>query len=307
MNYNEFYEKLQKDYRKYLPEGFENYTMVLDTITKNNGVKFDTVKFVDSKNTTSIIPTVYPKGYFENCEDLTVDEIIQRIVEVGCMVNDSINLDFDNIKDNIVFQLVNAEKNEELLKDVPYRMFNNLAIIYRWVVSQDEEGIKSSIISNQLAEIKMNNISENELFDLAYKNTKRLLPPTVLPIENFMSGILRKTEMSDEQIEIIVEGMRNVPEDEKMYIISNNRKINGATSIVYLKDTLGKIADKIDSDLYVIPSSVHEVIAVSDKHFSELNLKEMVKEVNITEVADTEILSDSVYFYDRSQAELILM
>ena len=307
MNYNEFYEKLQKDYYKYLPEGFENYTMVPTIMTKNNGVQLDAVKFVDNENNPSIIPTVYPKSYFENSEGLTVDEIIQEIVRVGCTVNDDINLDFNNIKDNVIFQLVNAEKNKELLKNVPHRMFTNLAIIYRWVVGQNEESVNSSIISNQLTKVKMDNISEEELFDLAYKNTKRLLPPTVLPIEKSMNKLFKEQDFSDKEIEMMIGYLESIPEDKKMYIISNSSNINGATSIIYLKDTLGEIADRIDSDLYVIPSSVHEVIVVSDKHFSELNLKEIVKEVNITEVADTEILSDSVYFYDRIQTELTPM
>lgn len=307
MNYNEFYEKLQKDYKKYLPKGFENCTMVLDTIIKNNGVKLDAVKFVNSKNNPSIIPTVYPRGYFEDCKDLTVDEIIQRIVEVGCMANDNINLDFDNIKNNIVFQLINAEKNKELLKNAPHRMFRNLAIIYRWVVDKDSKGIQSSIVTNELNKVKMNNLSEEELFALAYKNTKKILPPMVSTMEDVVEKMLRKENIPEEQIEYMLKSLRSTSDDEKMYIITNKASINGASSIIYLKDTLGKIADKLNSDLYILPSSIHEVIAVSVKHFSELNLKEMVKEVNITEVADTEILSDSVYFYDRSQAELILM
>ena len=54
------------------------------------------------------------------------------------------------------------------------------------------------------------------------------------------------------------------------------------------------------SNLYIIPSSIHEVILLPDsgKEPDATALKEMIREVNSTQVAPEEILSDNLYYYD---------
>lgn len=53
-----------------------------------------------------------------------------------------------------------------------------------------------------------------------------------------------------------------MPEDQQMYVISNDKGINGAVSMLY-EDGLHDLAEKLGSDLFILPSSVHEVIAIS--------------------------------------------
>lgn len=53
-----------------------------------------------------------------------------------------------------------------------------------------------------------------------------------------------------------------MPPEQQMYVISNNKGINGAVSMLY-EDGLHELAEKLGSDLYIMPSSIHEVIAVS--------------------------------------------
>ena len=86
-------------------------------------------------------------------------------------------IDFNAAKDNIVFQLVNTEQNKEMLQDIPNRSFQDLSIIYRWIVKTDVEGIQSTVIHNSLAE-KLGT-SEEQMFKLAVENTRRIFPPTV--------------------------------------------------------------------------------------------------------------------------------
>ena len=61
-------------------------------------------------------------------------------------------------------------------------------------------------------------------------------------------------------------------------------------------------------DLFILPSSVHELLLVPDTgntNMSVSDLTNMVKEVNATQLAPDEILSDNVYYYDRSQKKLM--
>ena len=57
----------------------------------------------------------------------------------------------ESAKDNIVFQLVNTEQNKALLEDAPNRAFQDLSIIYRWVVKVEDSGIQSTVVHNSLA------------------------------------------------------------------------------------------------------------------------------------------------------------
>ena len=53
-----------------------------------------------------------------------------------------------------------------------------------------------------------------------------------------------------------------------------------------------------------MPSSIHEVIAVPAKIVEVCDLKNMVSEINISEVCEEDILSDNVYIYRRAEGVL---
>ncbi len=98
----------------------------------------------------------------------------------------------------------------------------------------------------------------------------------------------------------------NMPPENQMYVISNSNSVNGASAIFY-SDALADLSDKLGGvDLFVLPSSVHEVIAVSTDMGTPEMLAEMVKEVNGSEVSLEEQLSDHVYKFDAKTRELAL-
>ena len=132
-------------------------------------------------------------------------------------------IDFIAAKDNIVFQLVNTEQNKEMLRDMPNRSFQDLSIIYRWIVKTDVEGIQSTVIHNSLAE-KLG-ISEEQMFKLAVENTRRIFPPTVKSMNDVIRDMFMKDGMPAEIADMMIGEM---PAEQTMWIISNDRGINGA-------------------------------------------------------------------------------
>lgn len=58
---------------------------------------------------------------------------------------------------------------------------------------------------------------------------------------------------------------------------------------------------KMGGDVYILPSSIHEVLYVKDLEADPEALKEMVREVNATQVAPEERLSDNVYMYNAAK------
>ena len=96
-----------------------------------------------------------------------------------------------------------------------------------------------------------------------------------------------------------------MPEDQQMYVISNDKGINGAVSMLY-EDGLHDLAEKLGSDLFILPSSVHEVIAISANMGDPNELAAMVTEINMGQVALDERLSNQVYHYDKELRKVTL-
>ena len=86
-----------------------------------------------------------------------------------------------------------------------------------------------------------------------------------------------------------------LPPDEPMFVLSCEDKLNGASQILN-KDIMKKVVERIGSDFYVLPSSVHELLLVrNDAGVDPAYLRQMVREVNAAEVQESEQLSDNIY------------
>ncbi|NMC60782.1 MAG: threonine/serine exporter family protein, partial [Candidatus Methanofastidiosa archaeon] len=96
-----------------------------------------------------------------------------------------------------------------------------------------------------------------------------------------------------------------VPPEQSMWVISNDRGINGAISMLY-EDRLHGLAENLGTDLYIMPSSIHEVIAISASVGDPNELAQMVAEININQVALDERLSNQIYHYDKDLRKLSL-
>lgn len=89
-----------------------------------------------------------------------------------------------------------------------------------------------------------------------------------------------------------------------MYVLSNEQRYFGASCMLY-PQALKEISQRLNDNLYILPSSIHEVILIPASFADDANeLSEIVQEVNISEVAQDEILSDTVYYYNQNTEEI---
>ena len=132
---------------------------------------------------------------------------------------------------------------------------------------------------------------------MAWKNTKTLFPFEI----DTMRHILMKQLLDDGMTEPVAEAMIHAPEglDDEMWILTNEQKLNGGIILLY-EEELHNLAEKLESDLYLLPSSRHEIIAVSAKVTMPERLTEMVQQVNKEFVDEKDFLSNSVYHYGRT-------
>ena len=304
MNYEIFKEVVAEKFMDYMPEQYQGMRLRVEPVNKVNKV-LDGITLVGSGAGRSVSPTLYINHMYEHyLETENLQEVLQsaarrmdmafkEMPEVG-------DVNLEGAKDNIVFQVINTLQNEDMLRDMPHREFQDLSIIYRWVVKVDENGIQSSAIRNNLAEqLGMN---EEQLFKCAVENTRRIFPPTV----KSMNDVIREMFISDGMPAEVADMMiGEMPEDKMMWVISNDRGINGAGSMLY-ENNLHKLAMKLETDLYILPSSVHECIAVSTNVGDPYELAEMVSEINMGQVALEDRLSNQVYHYDKDARRLTL-
>ena len=178
------------------------------------------------------------------------------------------------ISEKIVFRLVNTKMNESVLKERPHR----------------KDNFESLAITDQL--IKMWNIEESELWELALKNMLELFPPQFTTLESILMTKLYGSKKVDEE------------EDGLLYL-SNTSNFYGASCIFYPK-VLENIRRKIQNDYYIIPSSVHEVLILLADSIGKEELNQMIQEVNATVVESREILAEHCYKYDSKKNEIII-
>ena len=135
---------------------------------------------------------------------------------------------------------------------------------------------------------------------MAYENTKNLFPTSIMDTKTVMEKMLVEAGAPEEVIEELRnEGELRLP----MFVISNSARINGASGILY-KDVLEKLASELEDNLFIMPSSIHEVLAVRERDADEVTLINMVGQVNDESVEIGERLSYSLYRYDRNTKEI---
>ena len=207
--------------------------------------------------------------------------------------------DFNHVQDKICYKLVNRDKNKELLSDAPYLPFHDLAVIFYVVVSEDRVGTGTVTVHNHLMEM-WGNPDIKELYRIAKNNTQRRYKGRVSNMMEIMGEIISHSadNVDPDVVDAFFE-MDSVYEDNMMpmFVATNNKKVNGAGVILY-DGLLTTFAEKIGGDFYILPSSVHEVIFVpANGDMDARYLIQMVREVNATQVAPDEVLSDNVYMY----------
>ena len=81
---------------------------------------------------------------------------------------------YEDVKDNILFKLINTEYNQELLMQVPHIPYLDLSIVFYIYVSESEQGIMATLVHNE--HIESWNVTVDELYEAARKNTPERMP-----------------------------------------------------------------------------------------------------------------------------------
>ncbi len=303
MDFEMFKQMVAKDIKRYLPAKFKDYIVDVRLVKKINQELYG-LSLHPANTEQFIAPNIYIDDLYEHykqCKDK--DEVLlsaaRSIVDGFNSVGLIPEIDYTKAKDNIVMVLINTAQNRELLSNVPSRSILDLSIVYKWILSKEDGGLSSIIITNKLADEL--NMTEENLYNIAYRNTKNIFPITIRNMNEVLKDILLKDGEPEEDILEMI----NLNNEPMMFVISNDMGINGSSSILY-DETLELLTSKLGSDIFILPSSIHELIVVSAKGANPEDLANMVSEVNTSEVSEEERLSYSVYHYSRNTKALTL-
>lgn len=316
ITYDEFKKTVEDNILSYMPKEYQHMKVCISSENVTNQTR-DKLSLVDQTKESFVSPSIDIMDLYELYP--MFDDMPYFLGRIAAIMADrlrnvpALNVDFSDpaSKEKIVFQLVNTAQNADMLKDVPHREVNDLSVIYRWAVAIDEDGVRSFIIHNDIAEeIHM---TEEELYQRAYDNTRKLFPPQVKTLADTTIDAIKATSGFDMVPDNIIESIRTetveaFPNGAVPYVLSNTKGINGAAYILY-DDELQSLAEKIGTDYYILPSSIHDVIAISSKNLGMDvldDLANMVYSVNASAVELEERLSNEVYFYDKDTHTLSL-
>ena len=293
MEYKEFVEYIKMNAGYIAGEGGN---ITINHVIKNNGCEMDGLVIMEKGK--DIAPTIYLDSFYElytNGEN--IKNIIRQIEVIYEQNKNNVTFDvnilkhFDTIKDKIVYKVVNYRSNEKLLEQVPHKRILDLAVVFYCLLDNEYGRSAPALIYNN--NLKNWNVTIDDVYKAALKNTPDLLHSKI----SSMAALFEKCGVNVDGEEVDLKDY--VPSD--MYVLTNESKLNGAACILY-ENVLYDFAQKLGADLYILPSSVHEVILLPKlSMFEKDELVNMVKEVNTEGVAADEVLSDHVYEYNRTE------
>ena len=301
MNQNkEFYDEIINAIREEIPEDVRDMMEVdIREVVKANDTVFHGV--VIKAPEQAIVPTIYIEDCIKQLpEDFAMKDLAEAIIslyQVGMReapVVESLSLEFDDIKDKLVVQLAEVERNRDRLKELAYKPLDNGMVMLAYVVVQeDERGSMRFAVTKDIAEGQ--NYDIDKMFETAMKNNEPVLVDTKDVI--FSDGVKEVQNLFDKEI--------NDKLPDSMYTLTNSSTNLGAAALYY-PDVQKRIGDMLQNSYYVLPSSIHEVMilpcSVND---NPEFLRKMVKEANETVVNPQEVLSDRVFMYDREKERLV--
>ena len=278
-------------------KGFE-VTVDVKEVTKTNGVK--KVGLTISQENDEISPVIYIDQSIKDIEEnkVTVDNVVKSIVDmyeevaktkddnpygiVGLIENK------ETILDNVLPFIMNRDKNNELFNQVPHRRYLDFIVVYKIYSNVDGETATITITHDLADQMEM---SESELYDAAIRNQKKK-KPVIQSLGSLLGGMLG--DIDDDT-------------DPGLVLLSNEDYMYGS-SLILIPSIIEDIAKGIESDVYILPSSIHELLLLPAPLMDdESEILDIVRDINKNVVQPDIFLSDNIYKFSLETNDIELV
>lgn len=271
----EYYAMLRRELEKHVDE---NVDITFREVRKNNGVCKNacTIRINDAQ----VAPTVYLEPYYDYyLHGEAVSESAENIINYcrqktpDTTFPDNFFCNYDSVRNRLGIKLIGTKANKGFLKGVPHVDFEDLSAIFYYLIEDPAFGNGMIIVKNK--DIKRWAKNEQELYREVLENCAQMLPPVLRPLSEVLEVICPETEGN-------------------LYLLTNESALFGAAAILY-PGMLQEITKTLGGAYFILPSSVHELILLPDSGEEAEELLRIVTEINHTQVAEEEILTDAVY------------
>lgn len=201
-------------------------------------------------------------------------------------------MDYDTAKSRLFVRLINYDRNADILRDVVHKTLGDIVFTVYAIVDENEFGIVSTKVLKSM--VKKWDKNEDDIFNEAIKNTYYLTPPRIYKWEGVLcdESYAGESFMNDEDI-------CDLDKSFSGNILSTTRKTNGAVA-VFLPGVAERIAELLDSDFYMVFTSIHEVMIHStgsgvDPKDLKLVLQDTLRKVT----PSSDYLTEKIYKYNR--------
>lgn len=288
------------------------YNIRVVKVLKNNSLELDSL--VVLKEGKNIAPNIYLEPYYDSyLEGTPLEELAERLCSIyqHCsipVIDENFTYSLSEMQSFIFYRIISFSRNQKLLTTVPHIRYLDLAITFHCLVRNDGEGIGTVRITHE--HMERWGLKLEDLMEMATMNTEQLFPATIRSMEEMIIGLIEGNDsdmrLADHDIIFPKTKDEDSTDSKKMYILTNQKGINGATCMLY-KGVIKTFANQLNSDLYILPSSIHEIILLPyDSSLSKASLDRMVKEINGSQVPSDEVLSDHVYRYSLKDNKITL-
>lgn len=310
------YEELLHYFLDELRAAFsDTATVDLHQFPKNNGIPVDTI-CISSKEASA-----YPAIYFSDCwnryqngesKEALLESIIQscRSAVEQCPWDFSRALTYSSAQPYLAPKLIHRNRNQDLLRNVPYQAFLDLAIVSCLCFFSPGMPPASALIQNQ--HLDLWNIAPETLQMDAIQNLSQLLPPQLLPLDTLIYQIIREEisglskEGESPDTPALIRELCGEPSESPMYVLTNTYRYLGAAGLLQ-ENLLKQFAIQQGAGFFILPSSIHEVILIPETSgISPKELQNMLLEINTTMVSAEEWLSNEIYYYSANQGKILL-
>ena len=301
-DYERFVKVLAAELEKQLGKG---YTVFRQDTVKNNGVicRYLCISKIGYAESPCYRTDIFYELY-RGLEDVRViaADLVKAylargpVAEIGDI---SWFTDWEQIRGHIMFRLVNTERNTEALGGTPHLDVPELGLsmVCYIALQEDREGTVS--VSLERNHVRLWDVTEEEVMEQALKNTPEQKHAWIRSMSEVLGSASGYGEGQPDP---------EVFEQLLLYVLTNEQQAYGAACMLY-EGLLERTAEQLGADLYIFPSSVHEVILhpVPGKIQGGVeDMRNMVREINASELPEEEVLSDEVYYYDREKKKLLI-
>lgn len=267
-------------------------TFTLESVPKNNGVSIDAFCFQNTAYNPS--PLIHVDDWYQHYQNgQALDSIAKDILDFArnlpSFPSDIVEqlMRFSEIRTHLVFKLIHYEKNKEMLRSIPHQRFLDLAVVCCILLPTLTDTFASIIVSDY--HLRYWNLSQEELFSHVRSNVNELYPPVVCTIDETL-GTSAPDDFDGDKLSL----------SQTMYVFTNPLSHFGASAVFYGGDALDRLANQLDHNLFLLPSSIHEFIIVPATEENDwFSLTELVQQVNALDLDPAEWLSDHAYYYSR--------